>query len=318
MFFSNALGDHILNLPAIRGLCQLFSGRLTMLVGNSWARTLLAGLPLRDIVETRILYVGGAGQFDAALVAETLGKIDLFLSLNPWHSGSVTELLNRLRPRSSVGFFPDFSTALPLDFSCHSVDLAFQVVRLFDRSRSPEDYLSRLPLPSGSEDFATSLRSQIGSDRKLLVVHAETKSEKRWPPNYMAETIATFMSIHPEFVVIAIGAHEIAINETPGLIAAVGLRIESAMALLCSADLFLGVDSFPLHVADFAQVPGVGLFGPTDAREFGFRFSPVHRHVQATQEMAEISVTAVVQALEDVLQRSHGESNRAPRRPFSF
>jgi ADP-heptose:LPS heptosyltransferase len=51
-----------------------------------------------------------------------------------------------------------------------------------------------------------------------------------------------------------------------------------------------------LHLADLYQVPGVGLFGPTDPSEFGFRFAR-HLHVRAAT-MNEISVADVGHALE--------------------
>lgn len=40
------------------------------------------------------------------------------------------------------------------------------------------------------------------------------------------------------------------------------LRLGVALALVSLSDLFLGVDSCMLHMADLCRVPGVGLFGP--------------------------------------------------------
>jgi hypothetical protein len=46
-------------------------------------------------------------------------------------------------------------------------------------------------------------------------------------------------------------------------------------------------------------VPGVGLFGPTRAATWGFRFAS-HRHVEMST-MAEITAAEVLAALEDLV-----------------
>jgi ADP-heptose:LPS heptosyltransferase len=70
------------------------------------------------------------------------------------------------------------------------------------------------------------------------------------------------------------------------------------MGLVANADLFVGIDSSMLHAADLARVPGVGLFGPTRAATWGFRFGP-HRHVDRST-MADITVEEVLSAMEDL------------------
>jgi ADP-heptose:LPS heptosyltransferase len=75
--------------------------------------------------------------------------------------------------------------------------------------------------------------------------------------------------------------------------------------LVGTADLFVGIDSSMLHAADLARVPGVGLFGPTRAAEWGFRFAP-HRHVDRTT-MADITVDAVLDALEELVSLEVGQ-----------
>jgi len=55
-----------------------------------------------------------------------------------------------------------------------------------------------------------------------------------------------------------------------------------------------------LHVADMARVPGVGLFGPTNAKEFGFYIGP-HIMIQADGSMEKIEVGMVVEALNQLV-----------------
>jgi ADP-heptose:LPS heptosyltransferase len=78
-----------------------------------------------------------------------------------------------------------------------------------------------------------------------------------------------------------------------------GLPLSYAMALVAASDLFLGVDSCMLHAADFHRVPGVGLFGPTSPRRWGFRFGP-HRHVAVAGAIDQIGTAEVLAALESL------------------
>jgi ADP-heptose:LPS heptosyltransferase len=77
-----------------------------------------------------------------------------------------------------------------------------------------------------------------------------------------------------------------------------GLPLDLAIGLVANADLFVGIDSSMLHAADLAGIPGVGLFGPTRAATWGFRFGP-HRHVEMST-MADITVEDVLAAMEDL------------------
>jgi hypothetical protein len=55
-----------------------------------------------------------------------------------------------------------------------------------------------------------------------------------------------------------------------------------------------------LHVADLARVPGVGLFGPTNAKEFGFYIGP-HIMIQADGSMEKLETDMVIEALNQIV-----------------
>ena len=66
----------------------------------------------------------------------------------------------------------------------------------------------------------------------------------------------------------------------------------------------MGIDSSMLHVADLCGVPGVGLFGPSNAEHWGFRLAR-HRHVCGRDaRMDTIAPEEVIQALEDICTTS--------------
>jgi len=79
-----------------------------------------------------------------------------------------------------------------------------------------------------------------------------------------------------------------------------GLSLPSSCCLVAESDFFIGIDSCMLHVADMARVPGVGLFGPTNAKEFGFYIGP-HIMIQADGSMDKIAVDIVAEALNQLV-----------------
>jgi ADP-heptose:LPS heptosyltransferase len=111
------------------------------------------------------------------------------------------------------------------------------------------------------------------------------------------------LSRHRDFVawVVGMGQEELNVGcERHRVFPHLGLPLDLAMGLVASADLFVGIDSSMLHAADLARVPGVGLFGPTRAATWGFRFAP-HRHVDMST-MADITVEEALTAMEDLVQ----------------
>lgn len=308
-FFANALGDHLLNLPALRALSMLFQDRLTLVTCRCAGADLLQSLPVRKVFQIAAPHTEGGRTFDARALAGELGEVDCFLSLNPWHSAVVEELLHLLRPAESVGFFAGFQTVLPLDFSKHSADLAFDVVRYLDRSLRLEDFAWPPAIPARTAEFARAIRAKCG--RPLLVVHAETKRDKSWKPDRMAKAISAFSDMR-NYECVIVGRHAAAVDLdiASAAIPALNLPLASAIALIGEANLFLGVDSFPLHAADLSRIPGVGLFGPTNPDEFGFRFSPIHKHIRKSETLESIPVDDVLEALIECDERT--ECTSAP------
>src|SRR6266516_2903876 len=102
--FGNGLGDHLLILPALRALAELFRGRLTLVCMPGARNSFFSDLPLRSVCEAHMNKVNGGRVFDAQAVATAVGTTDLLLSLNPWHSSSMSRLLELLTPRHSIGF----------------------------------------------------------------------------------------------------------------------------------------------------------------------------------------------------------------------
>src|SRR5262249_1937574 len=145
-----------------------------------------------------------------------------------------------------------------------------------------ESYARPVPIPASVRDQAAAVRAGVPDGTKVLVVHADTNwTEKRWPVTRFIDLLDRFLSRHRDFVAWrgGMGDEELNVGRHGDRgVSQLGLPLDLTMGLVATADLFVGIDSSMLHAADLAGVPGVGLFGPTRAATWGFRFAP-HRHV---------------------------------------
>src|SRR5215813_4238180 len=280
------IGDHLLGLPAIRALANLFGERLRVICYPGTRSLFLSELPPGSVLETatydrygRSISLDGDGRgaatiaaggsmwmFDYADVARQIGgDCDLLVSLNPTHSLGAHRLMELLLPRHSVGFAPSFEVPVPAIESKHRADVIFETVRCLDPTAVIEDYAGPSVAARSYIELAHRRRS-LASSTRVLVVHADTSPEKMWPPNRFRKLLDCFLDSHPEFGVFLVGARDIGLglshhNRMQRFIAQ---ELPLSLALVGQADLFLGVDSGLLHCADLHRVPGVGLFGPTD------------------------------------------------------
>jgi hypothetical protein len=306
LFFANGIGDHFLNLPAARALARLFRGRLTLLCASGARSTFFRDLPLRRACEVPVTTTRGARSFDADGAAAAIGPCDLLISLNPWHSSSVDRLLSRLSPRASVGFFPAFHRRVDLNFSKHAAELAFDIPRALDRSLRLEDFSGPPVFARRFVEQASRIRRSFPPGSRVLAVHADTARGKAWPRRRFIRLLDSFLERRPDFLVLVLGWVDRGLDAgRHGDRVVGGLRLPLATSALLagSADLFVGVDSCLLHAADLFRVAGVGIFGPTDPAEWGFRFAP-HRHVRSRGSISTLREDEVLAGLAE-LSASH-------------
>jgi ADP-heptose:LPS heptosyltransferase len=125
------------------------------------------------------------------------------------------------------------------------------------------------------------------------------------------EALHRFLDAHDDYVAVAVAKHLKSLDGlTDRVLRITSLPIASAAAVIAAADLFLGADSFPLHIADLWRVPGVALFGTSNLREYGFRFSAPMRHVDGAGNMDSIDVDSVVDAITSIARDSVGSARR--------
>lgn len=298
LIFLNGIGDHFINLPAVRAIASIYPDHLTLLCRKGGA------CAFADAAAGRIVELDcGDDRRDLSLLSDIAGHAlagcDLLVSLNPWHTAIVDTLLARIRPRRSVGFFPVFDVPLPLDFSKHSAELAFDIPRALGSVATLLSCSYPLQLPTWARDSARRILRRLPPSAPVLTVHSDTIAEKMWDAARLNSSLSSFLSDNPSVFALVVGSREADLTGFAAedrVVSCVGLPFWTSVALVGGSDLFIGMDSCMLHVADMFRVPGIGVFGPTDPREFGFRMSR-HRHVTSPGGLSCISEEQVLAAL---------------------
>lgn len=291
----NGIGDHVLAMPAMRALSRAFDGRLRVVCAPGAPKFLFEELPLRGVVE---IEGPGRGSFTPP---PALRRCDLVLLLSPW-VGRLSKLIESLAGAVSVG--PSIFCDLKVQSSGrpHAANVGFWVAQAVIGDIRLDDFSEPLRLSASSRSKAREIRRGMRGESKMLVLHPETHARKRWAYSRLRETVESFLRNHPEYCVRVVGQGSVAPDRWAGLPRVSecrGLSLEESFALVAQADLFLGMDSCMMHAADLCQVPSIGLFGPTPAWRWGFRFSPGIA-VQGRARMADIRVEDVTPLLSEL------------------
>lgn len=299
-----------MGLPTLRALAALFPGRLSLICVPGARRDLFADVRLRSVCEVDMRHRGRGRVFDSRHAAESIGKCDIFLSLNLWHSPSVDRLLRLLSPTHSVGFSRAFDVVLPKDSKRHVADQVFALATHFAPSLRIEDFAFPPRIPPRCDPRVREFLESRAPGKRVLAVHNETKPEKVWPRERLMRVIDAFLERHPDFVAFVLDFYRWkGTKPHPRVIHSPGLPLHYAFSVLRASDLFLGVDSCMLHAADLYRLPGVGLFGRADIsfpaktynyRQWGFRFSR-RRQISDARGMNHIREARVLAALEGLV-----------------
>lgn len=324
VLMTNAHGDHLLNLPAVRALATLFCGRLSLVCTGGMRERFFSVLPLRDAPEIEMQNAREVSKADEPFFTKTydftgrviytrtldieslvqrIGECDLLLSLDTSPLPALGQILRHLSPANSIGFHPSYNVSLPLDYDRHAFELAFELPRHLNPSLRLEDFAAPPVFSSASRQQARRIREALPAKFKVLAVHADTKPEKMWATEKFIKLLDMFLERQRNYVALVVGTQNLGLDKGrfgERVFPCYGLSVTAAMALVSEADLFVGVDSCMLHVADLFGVPGVGLFGPTNPRQWGFRFG-LHRHIGGAAAMDAIREGDVLVALEEVL-----------------
>ena len=299
VFFVNGFGDQLVALPAMRALGQIFPGGMQLLLGEGMLSFFYRGLPTREAV--RVWWADSEkGRIDVDRIAATTESCDHFICLATAVSDSVLELARRMGASRTMGFFEMFNDYVPFDHSLHMFDQFFSMPQRFRPDLRFDDF-SFAPSFSPSAEAAAErfVRKRVAPGQPILFVHPETLTYKMWSPLSFSWVLERFLDAHTEYTVFlaSVLRYPLVLERHQHRIMRIDEHLELVLAILKHADIFLGIDSCILHAADLLRVPGVGLFGSTDPRRWGFRLSDQARSIWGEGSMEAIRREVVLDAL---------------------
>lgn len=305
VFYCNALGDHLLTRPTVLALQHIFGGNLSCIGAGRMPDLFFPDANFKTI---RRLFFTETQQFDHDFSVEdalrACQEFDLIISLNPWHSSQTEELRQRLSPIPFVGLAPELGFLPPRKAGQHMVDYTFQMALAVDKSICLDEFVSLHPIEPIDFHRAKQLQAMLPEGKKVLAVHTVTKAFKCWPINHFRNAIEDFLHAHPDFIALVVDPIDLDLDAhacSDRTFCLDDIDIGTATHLVATCDAFIGIDSYFLHVADFAKRPSIGIFVATSPEQWGFRFSPHARSV-LSNPADKVNPYHVVHALENVLK----------------
>ncbi len=215
------------------------------------------------------------------------------------HASFRSGLLGMVNPDGSRIGFSDAKELNTL-FQTYTIDPGAERIHAVDRNIAFARYLN---CPPSSEDFrivsSSAARERVRAflsesgdvkNGRLVYANPSTRWEsKHWSVEAWAELADLLIESAGASVVFAGGPDDVPYIQRitdrmkqRALVAAGRLTLADAIALLESCSVYVGVDSGPMHMAAFAGVPVVALFGPTDPAKVG-PYGPGHKVIQRSE-----------------------------------
>jgi heptosyltransferase-1 len=324
-----SLGDVVHTLPVAAALRRHRRDATVAWIVEAHEQVLLAGNPSVDAIVVAPLR-RWRGLFRRGRFAQAASelrsfarqlrdlRVDVVIDVQGWwHKTSPIVALTRAPFR--IGFDRRFARDFlsPLFTTAHVVPPA-EAVHVVDQNlalltplgiKSP---VAEFPLPSwpDAEDrVAAWMRAHALRRGAFVVLLPSTRGPRKlWPA---ARYAAVARRLHESVrmpIVIAGGPFDARVlaQVTAGFADVLVYAPEPVTDLavfLASAAIVIGNDTGPLHLAAAANIPSLGLFGPTSGARNG-PYGPAGRFIQSpTSDMADIGVDDVVTHARDMLRR---------------
>jgi ADP-heptose:LPS heptosyltransferase len=295
------IGDTLMATPALAAVRQRFPrASITVIVSASNAG-ILDGSP--DITRRVLVPAPGEGsptaRFASAVrqISRERAKYDLVITLSA--AGSFVALLAGLGGPQLKLSMPPLWWLLgghSQTFRArHTVDhYLLAVAPLLDRPVTPDERAPRLYLTINDRSAARRVLRQHGLSPSTVLVTMHVGGEgfdgrKRWAPERFAEVANGLVERCDAHVLLIGGRDDLALAEETAALMPRGATVlagatplKVTAALIEQSSLFVGNDSGPLHMAAAVGTAAVGIFGPSDWRQFqpigkqGYRQRVVH------------------------------------------
>ena len=166
-----------------------------------------------------------------------------------------------------------FPLRAPLDHSVHRVEANLAVLGALGLTMNPDDAVCTMAYPPSDAAFVRQRLTAAGVGERYVLVHPTSRwFFKCWEDDRFAAVIDAMAQSGRQVVLTAAPDQReldlidalLARIDHPGVVSLAGaLTLPQLAAAIAGADLFLGVDSVPMHMAAALGVPVVALFGAT-------------------------------------------------------
>lgn len=284
-------GDLIMATPVLAALRAAFPAVDLALLASSWAAPAVAGNPhVSRVIRSDPLGLGPPRLRDVLDLGRRLRRerFDWVLVLDRSPLLALLALLSGAPVRAGLdsrGRGLGLTHRVPVLAERHEADLYQDVLGPLDVPVL--DPLPRYTVDPGAVERVRALLAARGLGRPLVILHpgggqnpGVTLLAKRWPAECYA-ALATRLSARIRATVLIVGAESdrsataaVAVRRPAGADwhdLTGQLALPELAALCAEADLYVGNDSGPLHLAAAVGTPTLGLFGPTLPARYGPR-----------------------------------------------
>ncbi len=291
-----ALGDFVLTLPVLQALRATHpEAFLTLMARPQYAR-LAAPDRIIDLHDSRLapLHADG-GRLDSELL-ERLAELDLLIVFTTTPEGPLVEHLQRIVQGQVIAADPRPAPHTSTHITEH---LLAPLRGLGIHAATP---VPRIRIDAQAR--RTAEQEHRHHRRPLVMIHPGSGGRKKcWPDDRFAR-LAEQLRRRGCGVLTLAGPVETHVNQTnrepmvrpPDPVALAGC--------LSQADLFIGNDAGPGHVAAAVGIPTLTLFGPTRPEIWRPRGPQAHIIRAQAGELTRLGVDSVVQAAAYILRKS--------------
>jgi heptosyltransferase-3 len=281
------IGDVLLATPTLRAIkVTQLDARVTMMV-NRGTEDVLSGNPdLDEIIvldkgslaaQSRLISGLRSRRFDT-VIDLTDGDRSAFLS---WVSGALIRIGFNDEQRWRGHYYTQVVQSVP--GVRHRIDRDLEALKLLGIQAGSKD--PQLWLTPEEMNSADQLLNQLGVQRSQPMVILQPGARywfKAWPPERFAELADQLVSQYGCQVLIGGSNQDIDLAEQirqmakcNPIVMAGRTTIKQFAAIAKKSVLFVGSDSGAMHIASAVGTPVVGMFGPSNPREWGPRGGPV-------------------------------------------
>ena len=303
IFFCNGIGDAFMTMPAIRALREIFTKKITLVCPESHENWWYDELMLDEVIPISFDLFEHHIEFDINELSQKVFNVNVVVSLLTCESDCLNQLLDLWEPACSLGLIGPYDFMVRNYKEMNMFNACFEIIRLMNASLVINDFSYPIKAPPHADHTAkTLLKTFFGDGKKVFILHMETKQNKMWPNNNLQKLLIQFLLEFSNYNVILLGQKQISLpdNTQQRIIPFFGFDLSLASALISYSDIFLGVDSCMLHLADLAKIPSVGLFGPTNHQRFGFCFTR-HTHISSPNNTMDMSVEEVLREVRTII-----------------